>query len=324
MAGPLSEETKRKISEARKGKGHPINEETKRKISEAQKGKPRKGHSHTEESKRKIGEANKGKLKGRTLSEEHKQMIGQAQKGKVIPEETKEKMRQAQQKRGPVSEESRLKMSLAKMGNQPPQTEEYKQKRREAMQRRDTPEYRAKISEGLKRKYQEDPSFREQQHRPEVLAKLQEGRANRVYTPEQRAIIGEQSRERWKNADEAMLERARQRAHLASIASQQVNVSSLEVQVKGLLDALSIRYEQQKAIGIYTADFFLPDHNLILEIYGCYWHGCTKCGWEYPKKNGYDKRREAYIRACGYNFFILWEHDMKSELDIKTLIERKE
>ena len=52
--GIRSEETKRKMSEAKKGK--PKSEETKRKMSEAKKGKPR-----SEETKRKLSEASKGK-----------------------------------------------------------------------------------------------------------------------------------------------------------------------------------------------------------------------------------------------------------------------
>ena len=59
---PFSEETKQKMSLSRKGKkGNPCSEETKQKISEASKGKP-----HSEERKQKISEAKKGK-KGNTL-----------------------------------------------------------------------------------------------------------------------------------------------------------------------------------------------------------------------------------------------------------------
>lgn len=55
-----SEETKKKIGEANKGK-HP-NEETKRKLSEAGKGHPGfwKNKHHSEETKRKISETHKG------------------------------------------------------------------------------------------------------------------------------------------------------------------------------------------------------------------------------------------------------------------------
>ena len=77
-----SEKTKKKISEAMKGKNNPrygkpawnrgkhLSEETKRKLSEAKKGKnkgrpsPRKGTHLSEETKRKMSESWKGKRKG--------------------------------------------------------------------------------------------------------------------------------------------------------------------------------------------------------------------------------------------------------------------
>ena len=71
--GPLSEEHKRKISEASKGKKHgPVSEETKRKMSESKKGcipwnkggsSWSKGKHLSEEHKKRLSEAHKGKLK---------------------------------------------------------------------------------------------------------------------------------------------------------------------------------------------------------------------------------------------------------------------
>lgn len=57
----LSEETRRKISEAHKG--NHLSKETRNKISEAHKGKssPRKGVTLSDETRRKISEAKKGK-----------------------------------------------------------------------------------------------------------------------------------------------------------------------------------------------------------------------------------------------------------------------
>ena len=57
----LSEETKKKMSEAKKGRT--FTEEHRRKMSEARKGEnhPLFGHHHSEESRRKISEAKKGK-----------------------------------------------------------------------------------------------------------------------------------------------------------------------------------------------------------------------------------------------------------------------
>jgi hypothetical protein len=105
-----SEETKRKISEVKKGKTH--SEETRRKQSEVKKGK-----THSEETKRKQSEVKKGK----THSEETKRKISEARKGKTsnrkgvtLSEETRKKMSEA--KKNP-SEETRKKISEASKGN---------------------------------------------------------------------------------------------------------------------------------------------------------------------------------------------------------------
>ena len=66
--------------------GYVFSEETKKKLSEAHKGK-----THSEESKRKMSEVNKGK----TLSEEHKIKLSEAKKGKTFSEESKRKMSEA-------------------------------------------------------------------------------------------------------------------------------------------------------------------------------------------------------------------------------------
>lgn len=73
---PKSEETRRKLSEACKGKQKPpCSEETRRKLSEAHRGK-----KLSEETKRKMSEALKGKNKGKKLSEETKRKMSEARK----------------------------------------------------------------------------------------------------------------------------------------------------------------------------------------------------------------------------------------------------
>lgn len=84
----LSEETRRKVSEGNKGKY--VSEETKRKISEAKKGK-----HLTEETKRKLSEVRKGKTpwnKGKHPSEETRKKLSEVHKGKHHSEEAKSKM----------------------------------------------------------------------------------------------------------------------------------------------------------------------------------------------------------------------------------------
>lgn len=78
-----SEEAKRKMSES--AKGRQFSEETRRKLSEAKKGK---GMQFSEETKRKMSEAKKGKYR----SEEIKRKISEANKGRHHSEETKRKL----------------------------------------------------------------------------------------------------------------------------------------------------------------------------------------------------------------------------------------
>ena len=91
-----SDETRRKMSESKKGKpspnkGVPMSEETKKKMSESQKGK-----HHSEETKKKMSISRKGRTspnKGKTMSEETKKKISESLKGKPKSEEQKKKMR---------------------------------------------------------------------------------------------------------------------------------------------------------------------------------------------------------------------------------------
>jgi len=84
----VSDDTRRKMSEALKGK--PRSKEIRRKISESHKGK-----THSEESRRNMSESQKGK----TFSEETKRKLSESQKGKNHSEETRRKMSEARKGR---------------------------------------------------------------------------------------------------------------------------------------------------------------------------------------------------------------------------------
>lgn len=137
----MSEETRRKISEAKKGhklteeqrrqisvrqlgkKRKPHSEEGKRHISEAKKGKP--GKPHSEETRRKIGEANHRRG---PLPEEQKRHISEALRGRTLPEEQKQHIREGT-KKAFASEEVRKHRSELHTGK--PLSEEHRQAIRE-------------------------------------------------------------------------------------------------------------------------------------------------------------------------------------------------
>lgn len=139
-----SEETKKKMSEAKIGKKK--SEETKRRMSEAQKGKQYwLGKHHTDETKKRISEASKGNTSflGKHHSNETKEKLRQINLGKKIGDETrmrmsnshkgkkhseKTKKRIGDSKKGQVcSEETRKKIGLA---NSKPKSLEVKKRLR--------------------------------------------------------------------------------------------------------------------------------------------------------------------------------------------------
>ena len=83
-----SEETRRKIGAASKGR-KPSDETRKLKSKQMSgEGNPMYGGTHTPEAREKIGAAQRGK----TISEEHRQRIIEANKGKTLSEEHKKKI----------------------------------------------------------------------------------------------------------------------------------------------------------------------------------------------------------------------------------------
>ena len=89
----FSEETRKKMSESKKGElnplyGKPHSEEHRRKLSESMKGKlnPMFGKRHSEESKKKMSESQKGELHpmfGKTHSEETRKKMSESRKGNI-------------------------------------------------------------------------------------------------------------------------------------------------------------------------------------------------------------------------------------------------
>ncbi|SRR6266568_5246813 len=90
--------------------------------------------------------------------------------------------------------------------------------------------------------------------------------------------------------------------------------SSLEAAFASLLDAHQISYERQKEIGSYHVDFYLTTIDTVIEVKGCYWHGCSQCGYNdewHLEKRQRDATREAYLQEEGYQVKEIWEHEFE-------------
>lgn len=98
-----------------------------------------------------------------------------------------------------------------------------------------------------------------------------------------------------------------------------------ELLILEYLENNEIEFVSQYVIGdILVADFFLPEYNCILEVYGDYWHAN-------PRKYGKDKkplnamqlknkqkdirRYKVITKKYNYSFYVLWEYDIKKNLN---------
>ena len=136
----VSEQARKKNSEAKKGKPSPrkgviLSEETKKRISDSKK-------NPTEETREKLRKASLGRVNG-PPSEETKQKLRESQLGKSVSTETRQKMREAWERRrlsgikssrNPLSNETKQKIRETLSGRKLP--EETKQKIRDALRRR--------------------------------------------------------------------------------------------------------------------------------------------------------------------------------------------
>lgn len=96
-----------------------------------------------------------------------------------------------------------------------------------------------------------------------------------------------------------------------------------EVMVKEYLLKNKINFIHQYPILNYIADFYLPDTNLIIEVFGDYWHsnplfyGNNKkpLGKIQLKIKNRDKKKIYDYKGNNINYIILWENDIYNNVE---------
>jgi very-short-patch-repair endonuclease len=309
---PCSEQTKKKISEANKGKpswnqGKHLSEEMRlklsqshiqayknhpeyaKKISDSKKGSPawNKGIARTVKEKQNISASlkgrvvwNKGKETGQ-LSEEHRKKIGNANKGKTLGRE--------------LSTEIKKKISEANKGRVSPlkgipRTEEVKRKIGES-HKGVVPSKDARIkislanlgrkhSEESKRKISESHKgsigyYRGKQHKKNIsLSKKGQGLGKH---------LSEEHRKKISLANKNPSQETRQKMGLASIGrlmNHKYRNTEPELKFKKLLQDAGLeekkdfiyQYYVKNIVHHYVADFYIIRLNMVIEIDGLYFH----------------------------------------------------
>jgi G:T-mismatch repair DNA endonuclease (very short patch repair protein) len=92
--------------------------------------------------------------------------------------------------------------------------------------------------------------------------------------------------------------------------------SKIENAFAELLDALGVRYERQyfahvPGAGRHPWDFAIPDRRILIEVDGCYWHGCKTCGFEgVDGRAALDEKQTRAAEEVGWKVIRIAEHDI--------------
>ncbi len=76
------------------------------------------------------------------------------------------------------------------------------------------------------------------------------------------------------------------------------------------LQVAGYKYEKQKRIGSMLVDFYLPQQNLVVEIDGCWWHGCLDCHPDGGANLDRFESRKSRLKVLGYSAIRIWEHEL--------------
>lgn len=139
----------------------------------------------------------------------------------------------------------------------------------------------------------------------------------RRHSPATRAKMSASGKRYWETGDPIELEQRRAHARAAmrlaheKEAAQHVG-TSIERIVAARLDASGIPYLVQQPLGVYFVDFYLPEMRTVIDVQGCYWHGCIPCGYGHmTDRHLYDQRRKGWLQKHGYEVITIWEHELR-------------
>lgn len=108
--------------------------------------------------------------------------------------------------------------------------------------------------------------------------------------------------------------------------------TTIEKAIREWLESRNITHIPQHVINDkFCVDFYLPEHDVIIEALGDYFHANPKLYSEdliplndiQIKNSNMDKARFAYLRKCGYKVYGFWECDIHANLE-KLMMTVKE
>lgn len=97
-------------------------------------------------------------------------------------------------------------------------------------------------------------------------------------------------------------------ASAAARANQFQTVTRPEVAIWGMLQALGVAFERQKAIGQYVVDFLIS--KTVVEVFGNYWHSDRMKSRTHTNRHEQDLSRVETLTGWGYRVVVIWESEI--------------
>ncbi|TSA46441.1 DUF559 domain-containing protein [bacterium] len=109
-------------------------------------------------------------------------------------------------------------------------------------------------------------------------------------------------------SNEEFKERMRQlRINFLTSDKKVATPNKLEQLVYNSIEELNVSYKRQVPMfGKFVVDTLFPDKNLVLEIFGRYWH-------ERPAIVKKDYSKKKYLEKCGYKVEEIWDYEIKQQ-----------
>ena len=88
--------------------------------------------------------------------------------------------------------------------------------------------------------------------------------------------------------------------------------SRLHLSIKEALGKQGFVTQTHVPIDFYVVDEANPELKIVIEIQGCYWHGCSVC---HPERGSswHDRAKRTYLSNRGWVLIEIWEHEWKQD-----------
>ena len=142
------------------------------------------------------------------------------------------------------------------------------------------------------------------------------------FTKSHKKKIGGSIRELWKNPKYAIMAMTN-----STKTNKTARPNEPEKKVIKILKSLSsdIKYVGGGTLWISGSnpDFINEDKKQIIEVFGCFWHCCKKCG--HPNRNKQrqkDVLRIDKFKDLEYSVLIIWEHELTSVSEVLMKVQK--